>query len=748
MKNSSKSFFKYNLINNFRSPSFYIITILFSVFTFINFFIRYEFFTGKGSSDLLLLFSSIPYISIIAIPSLCYKSSFSNYDNFVPLSNIKKLFIKFLSILVLYTLMLLLLLPAVFIVNIFGNVDFGQVFTSYFTLVFYGSAVISLCLLINEICRNKITSFIVSAVVLAIFNSAHLFTVYINLPPFLITLFKQLSFAWHFDAAGKGIIDTRDILWLLSATALFLLLAAFTIDLKKGRKLGKRLKFSFSSSLLIIILVMLNGNRIFTRIDLSKSKIYSPSSYTKELVSKINLPVKITYYRSSKMAELYPQIRDVSDFLTTYTSLNKNISLIIKDPDKDKESATLLKNYGIQSQQIRNVTSTSAEFINVYSAIVIEYNGNAEVIPFTMAADTLEYDLDGRIKHLLTGIPRIVNIVVGNGMDLDKDYGYLEPWLNANGFIVNNIKIKDPEFTTKLNNSTGPLFVIGDSEIKIDNAIAIESYILNNKGNALFTVSPFSSDIEETWNITSNRGTNIIEILENWGVTFTDKIAGDISCSRITMISEDRKETHVLNYPLWINLLPQENTNLGCTVFWPVVLELQNENVKPYLYTTNMSYTFDIDKSSPNKLIESDPFLLDTINTNNFLKSTNIVAAQITGPLNGYFNLGHTENSDIVVIADQYFVNSLMNGYIGGKYGDYRNYDFVTKTLLELNGETELAQLQSRALVDKSLSKISDGKIINQKKTSSYITLFGLIPLFVIVVGVIFNVRKQKKHNI
>ena len=748
MKNSSKSFLKYNIENSLRSPFFYIIAILFSSFTFLNFFIRYEFFTGKGSSDLLLFFTAVPYISIIAIPALCYKQSFSKYDNFVPLTNFKKVIIKFCSTFILYSIMLILLVPGCFIVNIFGSVDFGQVFTSFFALLFYGAAVISLCLLINEICTNKITSLIVSSIILAIFNSAHLFTVYVNLPSFLINLFKQLSFAWHFDAAGKGIIDTRDIIWLSGATFLFLILSCFVIDFKKGKRLKPKNTFSLISTIFIALLIMLNGTRIFTRIDLSKSKIYSPSRYTKELVSKVSLPVKITYYRSSKMAELYPQIRDVSDFLTNYASLNKNISLIIKDPDKDQDSAKLLKNYGIQSQQIRNVTNNSAEFINVYSAIVIEYNGNAEVIPFTMAADTLEYDLDGRIKHLLTGIPRIVNIVIGNGMSLEKDYGYLEPWLNANGFIVNNIKLSDPDFSNKLNNATGPLFVIGDSEVKIDHAIAIENYILENKGNALFTVSPFSSSIEDSWNITSNKGTNIIEILENWGVTFTDKIAADISCSRVTMLSEDRSETHILNYPLWINILPQDNTNLGCTVFWPTVLQLENENVKPYLITTSQGYYFDIDKGSPSKLIESNPFILDTINTSNFLKDSQIVAAQINGPLNGLFNLGHTENSNIIVISDQYFVNSLMNGYIGGRYGDYRNYDFVTKTLLELNGEKELAELQSRSLVDKTLSKISDGSVIQQKKTSSYIMLFGLIPAFVIVIGVIFNVRKNKEHNI
>ena len=118
--------------------------------------------------------------------------------------------------------------------------------------------------------------------------------------------------------------------------------------------------------------------------DFSSNKTYSPSAYTKELLRKADSNVKITYYRSSSMARLYPQIRDVNDFLVTYCGLSKNLSLIIKDPDKDSQSRTLLENYGIQSQQMRTVTSTSTEYVNVYSAITIEHQGNVEVLPFTM----------------------------------------------------------------------------------------------------------------------------------------------------------------------------------------------------------------------------------------------------------------------------------------------------------------------------------------------------------------------------
>lgn len=739
---NQKAFFKYNLLNNLRSPAFYVLTILFSVFLSLNYFIRHQFFTGSGTTDLILYFSSIPYISIIIIPALCYKQSFSIYDNFIPLKSIYKTLITFITRQLLFSIMLLLLVPTVLLVNLFGTIDFGQFFISFICLFFYGAAVISLCTFVEKLFDNKITAFVISALLLGIFNSAHLFPVYVSLPDFLATLIKQLSFAWHFDGASKGILDSRDIIWLAGTAGFFIILSDLVEELKKGRIYSKSEIMEKIATVLLVALIMLNGTRWYLRGDFSSNKTYSPSKYTKELLRKADKNIKITYYCSNSIAKLYPQIRDVKDFLLTYSNLNKNVSLILKDPDKDSTSKTLLENYGIQTQQLRTVSSNSTEYINVYSAIVIEYNGNVEVLPFTMSANTLEYDLDTRVKHLITGTPQIVNIIIGNGMNISEDYSYLVPWLNAQGFICNNLSINDSNFSKSLENSTGPLLVIGDSKIRIEQAIAIEEYILKNKGSALFMVNPYNVDVEENWYLTENKNTNIIEILENWGVNFTSKIAADISCARITMYADDNSETQNINYPLWISILQQPATNLGLTLFWATPLEL-NGNAVPYLYTTPMAYTYDVERSSKETLIETNPFILQTVNTSNKEKQSLILGAEITGPLEGLFVAGKTDKSKIIVIPDQYLLNSLMNEYIGGEYGDYRNFEFLTTNLLKLNGEEDLALLQSKTTRDTSFYKISDLAQFYLYRIIVYIIAFVLIPLLVLITGVIFYVVKK-----
>ena len=190
MKQSTfKSFLLHNLINSLKSPGFVIISILFPVITAINYFIRGQFFTGSGTTDLVLFFSAVPYLCIIAIPALCYKLSFSVYDDFIPLTELSKQTAVFLTRLILFCIQLLLLIPAVLLVNLYGKTDGGQVFTSFICLIFYGAAVIALCSFIQTTVANKISSLIISALIFVIFNTAHLFALYVQLPSFLVSFF-------------------------------------------------------------------------------------------------------------------------------------------------------------------------------------------------------------------------------------------------------------------------------------------------------------------------------------------------------------------------------------------------------------------------------------------------------------------------------------------------------------------------------------------------------------------------------
>lgn len=729
-----------------KTPLFYITAIIFSVFVVANYFIKQQFFTGLGSSDLLLFFSTIPYISIIIIPALCYKTNFTIYDSFLPFSKFEKTIVSFFYCFICFCFMLVFLIPGIFIVNCCGSVDWGQAIISLICLALYGAALISFTMLIQTFCKSQVISFVISAILLAIFNSAHLFAVYLNLGNALTTICKTLSFAWHFDAAGKGILDTRDIIFLTGITVLFIFINTLVQEIKAGKQFNKQQKTTNVLILILTVLVILNSNSWFIRIDFSKNKTFAISKYTKQLTQKAENNVKITYYRSSSLNKLYPQIRDVSDFLMTYSSLNKNFSYQIIDPDKAKITE-LLDSYGIYSQQFRSVSNNSTEFTNVYSAIVLEYNGNAEIIPFTMSAETLEYDLDGRLLHLLTDKKRYVNIIIGNGSTLSSDYSYIVPYLTSQGFICNQLFVNTPDFSNQLDQTEGPLLIIGDEEIGIDDAICIENYILQNKGNAFITVSPYNAKIEDDWSLHQAKKCNIVDMLENWGVQFTESVASDISCARITMYSQEdnSQQTKVLNYPLWVSVLPQKSCPNGVTVFWPVVLNISGDKANPLLYSTQYAHAVQTERNNSESLIQTNPFILSETADKSAQKQTLTLGARINSIIEGLYNDYSSKLPvDIVVIPDQYFLNSLMNEYIGGEYGDYRNFAYLASSLLELNGETELAALLNRQNADKSLYKIQDYLQLRNIQIVTYIIYFILIPAALIVMYILKNKKGNK----
>lgn len=723
----------------------YISALIFTVFTAADFYLRHQFFNGSGSSDLVLYFSSIPFICIITIPLLCFKTSFSFYDDFIPLTGLQKLLINYSGLLLIYIANLILIIPGLLLVNLFGTIEVSQLLVCLLCLIFYGSSVIALCILISKIFNSTVISLLVSILILALFNSCHLFTLYVSLPSFIESFLREISFAWHFDAAGKSIIDTRDIIYFLMTDAIFITLAILIENLKKGKVFSFKNKFSYFVKLAVFFLVILNSNKYYKRIDVSKNKTYTPSLFSKELISSISDSVKITYYCSSSLSRLYPQIRDVKDFLTSYSILGKDISFIIKDPDKDNEIKNLLQNMGIQSQQLRSVSENSTEFTAVYSAIVIEYQGNTEVIPFIMSASSLEYDLAGRLIHLLSQTVRNVNIIIGNGMSLSTDYDYIEPWLSSQGFVCNEINIYQNDFEDALLHLNGPLLIIGDGNIPIEKAVAIESYIMEKRGNALFAVSPYKSDIENSWYISQSRYTNIVELAENWGVLFKPEIAADVSCARISMYSDDNTDSYVINYPQWISLLPQENALSGLVLYWSTPLELSGI-AEPYLVTSPASYSYKLDFDSPENLLQTNPFLLEEQNKSDFEYKTQVVGARIKGKVPRLYTAGSDEEIEVIVIPDQYFLNTLMNGYTGNDTGDFRNFSFLTNALLKLNGEEELAKLQSKTTRDTTLYKIQDQNELLKLKTLVFIILFAVIPLIIIAGGFVafFKTKKLK----
>lgn len=729
-----KNYIKYKLYNIFTGVFFYISALIFNIFVSGQFFFVQKFFGGNGTTDFHYFFNAIPLISAIIVPLLKLNENISSYDEIIPLCTAKKILAGWISLFVQFSVILLPQFLVPFCVNLFGNIEIGQVFSGFLMTFFYGAVSSALCVFFSQLCRAKAVSAIISIFALSVFNGISLFSVFAGNSVFFAEIIKMFSFYRHFDAAAKGIIDTRDLIYFSDVSALLVFLSVLVSEKNNGKIFSEKEKKRAFLVLLCSLFLLLDSSRFYARFDFTKGNKYSISKYSKKLTEEAAETVEISLFQSRSLLNYYPEAKNIREILKEYSE-HKNISLKIYNTDK-AENAKKIEQYGIFPRQIPVIGNNKTEYLNIYSAVILEYMDRTEAIPFILATNTLEYDIDTKLINLFSEKKRGVNIIAGNGMNLSADYGYVIPWLNSNGIEVNAVNL-DENIKEQLEKNP-VLAVFGSDKITEKQCEEIYSYI--EKGNSVFfAVSPYNADIENSWYITKPENQNLIRMLDNLGFSFSENLMADISCARILMQSNQNEDgtpassvySQQINYPMWINIMPQKNAPQGITEYWPAEL-VQTEDTEPLLFTSPLSWTIEPDSLSKEKLFETNPFVIKEKKYDQE-KSTRIAALS-------------SKDRKLVLVPDQYFVNSLMLGYTGGETGDYRNLDFLVNQILKLNGEENLAEIHehSTLLSNTGLFKTYSAELFLSAKNKTLCCMFIFVPAVIVLAGILFNLNRLK----
>jgi hypothetical protein len=218
-------------------PALYVTAAIFSGASTLRFFFSTGFFVaGQGSADLRFFFAFLPYISILAIPALTmslWNGEHERCDEFLPVADFNLVTAKWLASLLVFALMLVPGIAVPIAVSFFGDIDGAQVVASYVGLLSFAALAVALGAFFSLLAANRIAAFLLTAGVLALSNSIHLLPLYVPLPSPIAGSLNQLSFAWHFDAAGKGILDSRDLVFYAVMTWLCLFASAIALDKRR-----------------------------------------------------------------------------------------------------------------------------------------------------------------------------------------------------------------------------------------------------------------------------------------------------------------------------------------------------------------------------------------------------------------------------------------------------------------------------------------------------------------------------------
>ncbi|MBX2967062.1 MAG: gliding motility-associated ABC transporter permease subunit GldF [Cyclobacteriaceae bacterium] len=193
-----------------------------------------------GYADMDTLFSLAPYVYIFLVPAITMKSFAEEKRGGTmellltrPLSDwdiiLGKYFASFLLVIfsILPTVVYYFSIRA--LGSPVGNIDTSGVIGSYIGLILLGGVFCSIGIFASSITPNQIVAFIVAA-----FLSFLLFLGFDSLSALdtwseWVLVIKQFGILYHYESLGKGLVDSRDLVYFFSMAFMFLLLTKTVI---------------------------------------------------------------------------------------------------------------------------------------------------------------------------------------------------------------------------------------------------------------------------------------------------------------------------------------------------------------------------------------------------------------------------------------------------------------------------------------------------------------------------------------
>ena len=235
-----KSIALHEIKSFFGSPIGYLVIALFLLFNGLFLWV----FDGEynilqsGFADLSPFFTLSPWIILFLIPAVTMRSfSDEKKQGTIELLLTKPLSIwqivngKFLGAFLLIVAALVPTLIYVYVINSLGmpegNIDMGRTIGSYFGLLFLVAAYTAIGIFTSTLSENQIVAFLISVLLCFLFYYG--FEGISNYVKVFENGISRLGMEYHYKSMSQGVIDSRDILYFLSVSFLFLSLTVFKL---------------------------------------------------------------------------------------------------------------------------------------------------------------------------------------------------------------------------------------------------------------------------------------------------------------------------------------------------------------------------------------------------------------------------------------------------------------------------------------------------------------------------------------
>ncbi len=241
-----KTLFLKEIASFFSSITGYLIIIVFLVVNGLFLWV----FPGEmnvmdsGYASLNTLFAIAPWIFLFLIPAITMRSFAEEKKSGSlellmtrPLTEFQIVLSKYLANLALTIVALIPTLFFYFTISQLSShentLDAGATLGSYLGLVFLAGIYISIGIFASSLTDNTIVSFVLAVLLCFVLYSGFNSIAYLSVKGTIGTFLLNLGIDAHYSSIGRGVIDSRDLLYFISIIILFLFFTKIKLDSRK-----------------------------------------------------------------------------------------------------------------------------------------------------------------------------------------------------------------------------------------------------------------------------------------------------------------------------------------------------------------------------------------------------------------------------------------------------------------------------------------------------------------------------------
>lgn len=464
-----------------------------------------------------------------------------------------------------------------------GNIDTGGVIGSYIGLFLLGSAFAAIGLLASAVSKNQIVAFIIAVFLCFFFYSG--FDSISNILSLQSFNLQDLGINEHYQSISRGVLDTRDLVYFIILTGLFIGLTLLVLLQQRQKSLKDQTLSKLVAALIVVAII---SAFTFTRFDFTAEKRYTISPISRSIMDSLPQPVKVKVYLQGDltggMKRLQRATGDMLSDLRSYSHGKIEVEFI----DPLEGLAISEQNQVIQDLQAKGLEPTNLSIQTedglsqkvIFPWAAVSSNGHVVLVKLlntqTQMSLTADEQLNNSIQNLEYAFTSAIKKATGTGV---KAIGFTtghnelnDLQLNgaiqslSDGFIVGRIDLKSIPFDSL---AKIKLVVIAkaDKPFTEDEKFKLDQYIMRG-GRVIWAIDQVSAELDSLRGhggvqLAFNKQLNLDDQLFGYGVRINYDLIADINCAQIPMTTG--------------NIGGQPQIQLVPWLYYPVLITLPNQ---------------------------------------------------------------------------------------------------------------------------------------------------------------------------